>query len=152
MPEASRHELIFVLISAFHYYGTLKLNSPSTFHLEEAGHTAADQGIRPEVEDHPEEVAVGRIDPAGGIGLAVVLRTDLDPVEADHTVHLEEELRTGLEEVRRRTDLGVVLRIGLEEAAGRNLAEERRTGREERRSRQVRDGWSSRPWSRSCGR
>jgi hypothetical protein len=130
----------------------LKLNSPNTFHLEEAGHTAADQGIRPVVGAHPEEVAVGRTDPAGGIGLAVVLRTGLDPVEAGRTVHLEEEHRTGLEEVRRRIDLGVVLHIGLEAAVGRILAEEHRTGRGERRNRQERGGWSSRPWSRSCGR
>jgi malate synthase len=116
----------------------------------EAGHTVADQGILPEGEHHPEEVAA-----ADHIGLVVEHRTDLVPAEVGRTVRQEEVRRTGLdlEEVDRiglagehRIDLAVVRHTGLGVAAGHTLAEVgHRTGhRGERRTQQV-GGWSSRP-------
>lgn len=110
-----------------------------------AGHTAADQDILPEAEDHPEEVAADHIDQAAGHHTGPV------PEEADHTVRLEVARRTdlGLEEVGRivpveehRIDPEVVHHTGLEEAADHNLAgEEHRTGHQvEHRNHRVRGG------------
>lgn len=84
-------------------------------------------------------------------GLGEGHHTDL---EVEHHTDLEVEHRTDLE-VEHHTGLGVVLEGGI------GPAEEHRTDLveaavrspvgEDHRSRQELGGWSSHPWSRSCG-
>jgi len=141
-------------------------HATSTFRLVEADHTAAGPGIRPE-EGLLAEDAVADQD----IGLAAavhiarpegIVRTGLVAV-ADRTGLPEDLVRTGLAAAavhivpaaERHIGLVVGLHTSLAAVVGRNLAvEDRRNGlvHQERRTRRLEDGWSSRPWSRSCGR
>jgi hypothetical protein len=128
-------------------------SNPSTYHLEAAGHTAVDQGILPEAEGHPEEVAADRTDhPEEDTDREAEHRTGLDPEEADRTGRLEEERRTVLGEVLHTGPEAVVRHTGLEEAADHTVPV---VGRH--RSLPVghigleRGGCSSRLFDRSCG-
>lgn len=117
--------------------------------------TAADPGIHQ--ARHPEEVAAAVRTDHRGVGH----RTVLVLAAAAHTARPEGGHRTGrLEEERHigpdlegahHTVPEVVRRIGQEVAAGHTLAGAvRHTGcLGERRIGLERDGWSSRPWSRS---
>jgi hypothetical protein len=127
------------------------LDRSSTYHQVVARHTAVGQGNLPAAAAHrPEEVAAAdrtghRVEAHHTGPVPAEAGRTVRPGEARHTgLDLGEVDRTGLAGEHRTAGPGEVRRIGPEEVR-------RRTGRrEERRSRQVR-GWSSRPWSHSCG-
>lgn len=142
-------------------------HQPSTYHPEEAGHTAAAQGNPQEQVVHPEEDAAAAVDHTGpdpGTGLEGEHRTGPGPGPgpgADGRTGRPEGVdRTGLEEAG-RIDPGVEERriglegeerhIGLEGAVGRIVGVGRRIGLGEDRSFRG-EGWFFRLWSRSFGR
>jgi hypothetical protein len=129
-------------------------NTPSTYHLAAAGHTAVDRGILPEEGAHPGEVAAGRTDPVEGTDPAEERRIGPDPAEVDHTVHREVEHRTGLGLAEEHHTVPEVERhIDQEEAVDRNPAGVvRHHSHQVRHTGQVGGGSSSHPFGRNCGR
>ena len=123
-------------------------NAPSTYRPE-AGIAAGLDTL----QDHPEEAAAGHTGPAVahriGLGLDPGADIGLDPgadIDLEVVRHTGPVLEAGIGLGEHRIDPGVVAVRSLVEE-GRHIAH-----LEDPRSRQVPDGWSSRPWHRSYDR